>query len=68
MTEGKTMQHQVVTYKVRLNYETKKELEENCIKDAALIMAGIANQKMVDIVTMFPGATKSAPVKEHSHT
>jgi hypothetical protein len=61
MTEGEPMQQQVVTYKVRLNYETEKELEENSVRDAALIMAGIANQKMVDIVTMFPGVTKKCP-------
>jgi hypothetical protein len=55
------MQQQVVTYKVRLNYETEKELEENSVRDAALIMAGIANQKMVDIVTMYPGTIKKCP-------
>jgi hypothetical protein len=63
MTEGEQMQQaiqQVVTYKVRLNYKNEKEAE-NSVRDAALIMAGIANQKMVDIVTMFPGVTKKCP-------
>ena len=63
MTEGEDMQQaiqQVVTYKVRLNYKNEKDAE-NSVRDAALIMAGIANQKMVDIVTMYPGATKKCP-------
>ena len=60
MTEGEGMIQQVVTYKVRLNYKSEKEAE-NSVRDAALIMAGIANQKMVDIVTMYPGATKKCP-------
>jgi hypothetical protein len=63
MTEGEDMQQaiqQVVTYKVRLNYKNEKEAE-NSVRDAALIMAGIAEQKMVDIVTMFPGVTKKCP-------